>query len=250
MTTSLWPVYVASKGRLDAPTLRSCERDAIPAEIWVAPSEADAYMDAYSDPLLIVETEAQDTGIGPTRRAILDWAREQGQSWIWMLDDDITSTFIGGERAPLRDTLLRVQEELELWPTVSVAGPMLESFAHFGREDRRNPSVYSFFALDTTGPWTFWDHYLEDIDIVMQVLDTGRHALKVGCASFLASPGGMGAGDGGCSTGYANGLGSRAAALLEAKWGDRLTVGKKVFPNGTPSYRPRRSAFTLPEPRA
>ena len=106
--------------------------------------------------------------------------------------------------------------------------------------------MYSFFALATDGPWTFWDHYLEDIDLVMQVLEAGRHVAKFQGTSFNSSSGGMGASPGGCYDGYQRGAGSDAAAALEAKWGDKLTAGSKVFPNGTRSYRPRKSRYTLP----
>lgn len=243
-----YPIYVPSRGRINARTLQTMAMEAIPAKVFVPESEAGEYFDQYSGSKLeIYESPGQDIGIGAVRNEMIEDALAAGATKVWMIDDDITETYVDHRRSSFIDCLEKAEEELNHWPTVGMGGPMLEVWGKRGMRDVRNGSVYSFFRLDIDGPWRFWDTYLEDTDILMQILLEGRHSVKVHSAGFAASPGGMGAAPGGCSDGYRDGEGARASERLEDKWEGLLTFPSKVFPNGTKSYRPRQSMFTMPE---
>lgn len=242
------PIYVPSRGRVKAVTLQTFAREGIPAKVFVPADEADDYANEYSGSALeIYESPGQQVGIGAVRNEMIEDALADGATKVWMIDDDITETYVDHARASFTDALETLEEELTHWPTVGIGGPMLEVWGKRGMRDVRNGSVYSFFRMDIDGPWRFWDTYLEDADMVLQILLEGRHSLKVHRVGFAASPGGMGAAAGGCSDGYRAGEGVRASERLEDKWAGLLTFPSKVFPNGTKSYRPRQSMFSYPE---
>jgi hypothetical protein len=252
------PIYVPSRGRTKAATLQTFAVEGIAASVFVPPDEAQDYADEYSGSSVVVyESPEQKDGIGAVRNAMLADARDRKSPNIWMIDDDIVQTYVDHHKASFTDAIERLEEELNHWPTVRIGGPMLEVWGKRSlllppdmaerRAFVRNASIFSFFLIDTTGPWSFWDTYLEDVDVLMQILLEGYHSVKVRDVGFAASPGGMGATDGGCADGYRSGEGTRASERLEEKWDGLLIAKSKIYPNGTKSYRPRRSVFSMPE---
>ena len=81
-------IYIPSKGRIDNFTGNKLESEQIPFKLFVEPKEYDDYVERWGEHR-VINIGVDDKGIVYVRNFILSYARNRGQSWIWMLDDDI-----------------------------------------------------------------------------------------------------------------------------------------------------------------
>lgn len=113
---TIWPVFIASRGRPLGATAYNLDHDRGPFRLVVEPHEAYLYEARWGRARVLIMGE-DDRGLAYARNFILDRARREGLAWFWMLDDDIAgwSRVVKGRCKPCdpASALLGVQGLLE-----------------------------------------------------------------------------------------------------------------------------------------
>lgn len=216
------PVYVPSKGRAGrSATLSSLSAEEHPA-VWIVtpPEETAAYRDTYgSQSGWHVVPQAGD-GIWGARQSILDHARIEGRRF-WMLDDDCTGAFWREGHRLKRSSLWSVMlamEDVVRARRVAVAmyGPNFRHRAWSGPVTEWDVHLRNFVNLDPAIPFDYWDNVKEDLDMVLQIITSGRHTLRFNAYAFDSPR--MGTTDGGCWDDYLTGALDVASHELPGRW--------------------------------
>lgn len=177
-----FPIFVPSKGRaktatsmplLEVARMRYC--------LVVHPDEAETYRAQYPN-AIICPWQRTGMTLGAIRNLILDYAREEGIKWFWMLDDDITQFRYWGEEVQSAK-ILREMEPI-LLKSQFVMGS-LEHTAYARNAPRNKPyainrAIYQICAVNAEGtkPLRYTDTRLwEDADFQAKVLYAGYHTV-------------------------------------------------------------------------
>jgi len=83
-----FPIYIPSKGRYECITAKQLLNFKIPFKIVIEPQDYNDYEKKWGNYLLVLDRN--DMGISYVRQVIINYAKSNGQKWIWMIDDDIT----------------------------------------------------------------------------------------------------------------------------------------------------------------
>lgn len=240
------PVYIPSRGRLNSGTLRVLAT--VPeARVWVHESEIDDYRYAYGERMPLVAHRAE--GIGAIRQAMLVDARQHGASALWMIDDDIGPFYWRAgprhERVAAMVALRLAEEEIAHWPTVAIGGLQPRRWAALAPTPfAMNTHTGGTVWLRTEGPWSYWPRMMEDLDMTLQVLTAGYHALRLN--DFAYDTPTLGTTQGGCWDAYQSGQLEEDKVAFQERWGDSIVPGR-VATDGTPTPRINRKIFTKPE---
>lgn len=116
------PIYIVSAGRPHCTTAQTLERIGIRG-FYIAVSDTDAslseYLSMWGQERVLTysyESEAQQTdlmdnfedgvcGAAPARNGVIDIAKQRGDRWLWMLDDDFTAFTVPKEGSKSRETV-------------------------------------------------------------------------------------------------------------------------------------------------
>jgi hypothetical protein len=176
-----YPLYIPTKGRADAPmTIRTLQRDGVPARVVVEPSQAEAYRPLLDDRDRLLVLPGDDLGLLATRNWIRDHAEDSGAARHWQLDDNISNFYRAWEgiRVPAHaGVALRVCEDLsDRFANVGVSGLNYDMFApaHAVRTPYfRNCHVYSCTLVSHAMPFRWRLRLNDDTDLCLQALMAG-----------------------------------------------------------------------------
>lgn len=215
-----WPIYVPTKGRAQSSKLLAmvAERLDLDVTVVVEPQEAAAYQAAFPF-LSFAVLGANDRGITYSRSTILELARARGQSWLWMIDDDVGRFYRVVERkcvpADIAEVLLAAQEHVS--PNVGQLALEYQQFAWSASKPAKLNSYCDVcVAVRTEGAPAYRDNTKEDRDFTMQVIASGRDVVRV-CNLAFGAPA-NGSNKGGLHADYAAGKEPKWAANLAAQW--------------------------------
>lgn len=221
------PVYVPSKGRAGrSTTLSALSSEGFQAvTVCTTPSEESRYRESYASQGWTFIQQGRP-GIQGARQAILETARERGEGFIWMLDDDITSVSqrVGSSYpkmafkaalATIESDARAIQEKEADRRTIAMVGPQFRHRAWAGPDYEWDVHLRNFILIN---PWhvEYWDHVKEDLDVVLQYLAKGFNTLRFNSYAFDSPT--MGTLAGGCSEDYAAGALDEATRALVEKW--------------------------------
>ena len=82
----VFPILIPSKKRPESKLFLQLKSEGIPFNIVIEPQDRSDYR-AHSDCLLVLPENNQ--GLAYSRNFVLNYARDRGFDWFWMLDDDI-----------------------------------------------------------------------------------------------------------------------------------------------------------------
>jgi TET-Associated Glycosyltransferase len=207
-----WPIYIPSKSRaLTAKTPRLLEAADIPYCLVLEKEEMGAYIQADYQPWHYLMLPDSNRGIGYARNFILHHAREQGEPWVWIIDDDILHFATVANHRCVRDTaavLRTMEKQIAALPEKSV-----EHLAMIGPEYREtawkhdHPFIWNSYCFVAIGvqPQLLAAHniaydekllMMEDCDFALQILTNGLSTLRFAYIAFDdpeqgSKPGGM-----------------------------------------------------------
>lgn len=180
-----FPIFIPSKGRAGRST--TCANlDAVGRDytLITTPEEAEGYRACYKGEVLPLQREGMR--IGQIRNAIL----EQGQEWVWMMDDDIEKLLgcIGKKKyAHSWEILAWIEEQIISYkmqePRLALAGLTWRMDERKTRGGIWDSQVYHLLAFHLPTLKTIrYDEALffhEDNDILLQILLQGLRTIKL-----------------------------------------------------------------------
>jgi hypothetical protein len=210
--SSVWPIFIASKGRPDGKTFKVLQASSLFFFIFVEREDAALYEETFANntKARIIVLPESNQGIGYVRQFILKWARDAGITWYWMMDDDITGFFKTVNRKTERisaiEALTQCQEELSGMTTIAQAALEYQQFAWSATKKYRWNS-YCDVCVAINVKNTMNVNYRpqlrlkEDRDFTLQILaHTGYRTLRFATISFNVPK--NGSNKGGCQTDY------------------------------------------------
>ncbi len=222
------PVYVPSKGRAGrASTLRSLSEEAHPA-VWIVtpPEETQQYQEAYGSQSGWHVVPQRGEGIWGARQSILEHARVEafaaGGQRFWMLDDDCTGAFWRDaayrlKRSSLSAIMTNMEDVVRRFEApAAMYGPNFRHRAWSGPATEWDVHLRNFVNVDMAIPFDYWDNVKEDLDMVLQIITSGRHTLRFNAYAFDSPR--MGTTEGGCWDDYLTGALDVASQLLPQRW--------------------------------
>jgi hypothetical protein len=191
-----------------------------------------------------------DQGLAYVRNWIIAHARAAtGGGWIWMLDDDITRFFrVEGARcvpAPAGAVLRAAEAQIAARPGATLGALEYQQYAWRATGKPALNGYCDVAVCVHTG--RFRGHFRADMDlkldrdIVLQVLTTGGHTVRVTDHAFAAPK--NGSNKGGLYDDYAqDGREAEASRRLAAAWPGLVTA--IVKPDGRPDAKINWRAFS------
>lgn len=178
-----YPVYIISKGRWENPmTAKFLKADGVPFKILVEPQEYDNYCDALGSEF-VMKLPFKNLGLGsyPARNIAWEDAIKNGYNYHWLFDDNIARMRMtnNGNKTPIDTSLaLNIAEDfVERYENIGIAGFNYESLLIPSGNDKKpfvlNGHVYSGMIIRNDLPFRWRMKYNEDVDLCLQVLDTG-----------------------------------------------------------------------------
>lgn len=197
----LWPIYVPSKGRPKTSTCRLLRDSHVPYSVVVEPQDFESYR-AEQNHSWILTLPENDKGIAFVRNFIKDSATKEGLKWYWMLDDDITNTFLidSGKAAktPIGAVLLTAQKVFARSSLVAQGALEYQQFAWSAKKD--HAFGYCDVAVCINVKKTQNINYRkemelkEDRDFTLQIFASGKLAMRATHCGFAAPKNGSNAG--------------------------------------------------------
>jgi len=209
---SVTPIFVPSKGRPNASTIRLLKESSLQFTVVVEPQDAERYADAPTAVL-----EENNKGIAYVR----SWIKQNaGKGWYWMLDDDITSFYKTANGKSIRvdaaTALLGSQKYFMGDESVAQASLEYQQFAWSSKKPVKYNGYCDVAVCIHAGRTRFCGYreevaLKEDRDFTLQVLSCGYRTARVCAFSFAAPKNGSNAG--GLQDEYAK-VGNEASASL------------------------------------
>lgn len=203
------PIYIPSYDRYQdgrRSTITILERNEVPYNVIVEPEQRRDYLEAIDTRLGTVlvlpdeykakyHTYIEDTdaplGSGPARNFGLEHALENGHSWYWCIDDNITEFYRhqGNHQYTVRDgsAFCAVEDLARQYENVAMAGMRYEMF--FPSREKQPPiafnrRVYSCNLIRTDIGYRWQGRYNEDVDLSLRMLKDGWATIRTN--AFLA----------------------------------------------------------------
>lgn len=190
------PVYIVSKSRHEKRlTSRCLDYMGVPHYMVVEQQQLEDYARGnYGHCTLLVLPPAyqlayetcddlggsKSYGPGPARNFAWDHSLEQGASWHWVMDDNITTFFRLHENRyyqAVDGTTLRAMEDFaERYRNVGMAGPNYYMFTPRRQRHapvRLNTRIYSCNLIRNDVPYRWRGRYNEDTDLSLRMLKDG-----------------------------------------------------------------------------
>lgn len=182
-TDSKYPICIPSKGRADCQkTGKALKTLGVNYRFFVEQTEYEDYC-FHVGKEHVVKMPFDNLGKGsvPARNFIWDWAKENGYSRHWTVDDNITSfaRMTNNRRLCVRGGgFFRAMEDfVDRYENVAMAGPHHKGFVP-DRDKNATPllfnsRVYSCILLDTNLEHRWRGRYNEDTDLSLRLLKDG-----------------------------------------------------------------------------
>jgi hypothetical protein len=177
-------IYIISKGRWERrQTVKTLEEIGINYKIVVEPKEYNNYSKYINKEKIIVTPENfSERGNGgiPVRNFVWNYSINNGETWHWILDDNIESIERYENNMKIKcytGTPFRVIEDFVLrYKNISQAGMNYSNFcpANEARQPIRfNTRVYSCILIRNDMPYRWRGKYNEDTDLSLRMLKDG-----------------------------------------------------------------------------
>jgi len=230
------PIFVTSKGRPGAPTLKLLTEEGIPFSVLVEPQDEKRYEAALGGNKNIVVLPQNDRGLSYARQFALGLARERREGWYWMLDDDILHFYETRQKKTAIISVAEAFRRAEEYVAASLGIIALEyrRYAWNARPRQVSRNSYCDVAVlinaSTSANYRPARYLKVDRDFTLQVLSAGRDTLRLRDVSFSVPA--NGSNKGGLFDTYATGIEERELRDFAAHWPGIVTFHKK--PNGRP----------------
>ena len=235
MSSTLYPIYVISKGRPDCCfSSIALQEDNVPHKVVVEPQELEEYKKHMPDADYLV-TPFSNLGERsiPVRNFIWEHSSNLGAIRHWCVDDNIRKWryFNGHERITINALLAFqiVEEFAQRFSNVGIAGPAYTFFS-LPRQRmppfRKNCHVYSCMLIRNDLPFRWRGPWNEDVDLNLQCLAIKQCTIQL--MAITCDKQATMTMKGGNSTEYQN-LDSRAygSRTLQARWPGIVTLTNK-----------------------
>lgn len=174
-----FPIFIPTKGRAGRATITQVlDESKLQYTLVVEPQEVEDYKAAYPNADLMILAES-DQGITYARQAILDYCREEGISWYWQIDDNISGFRASNEKVTARAALSAAEPYVGDYTNLALVGLDYQQFA-FRQEKPFTVNTRAFCCVltrtDTGIDYRPETEMKEDVDFTLQHLDTGRWA--------------------------------------------------------------------------
>ena len=222
----VFPILIPSKGRPKSKLFDQLKSEGVGFSLIVEPQDVESYS-AHSSHILPLDKD--DGGLAYSRNFALDYARRQGFSWFWMLDDDISKFYrtISRRNMPIAAGECLSASERLFKDNASVAQAALE-YQQFSWSQNKSLAIngYCDVAVCINVKRTKGLHYRqqvelkEDRDFTLQCLSKGFLTVRTCHLSFSAPQ--NGSNDGGLFNVYKAGLERQAVDEMCRIWGPSI----------------------------
>lgn len=175
-----YPIYIPSKGRVDAClTADIFVRDQVPFSLVVESQEHDEYAAAYGENrVLVLPFSNLGQGSIPARNWIKDHSIEAGAKRHWQFDDNIRDfrRYYRRQRIPIRSgiAIRMIEDWTDRYTNVAISGFNYQGFVMFKPTPVIiNCHVYSATLVLNEIPYRWRGRYNEDTDLCLQALAGG-----------------------------------------------------------------------------
>ena len=175
-----YPVYILSKGRWENPMTAKCFLEHnLDFYIVVEPQEEQEYRNVLGDKVLVLPFSNLGMGGTPARNWIWEHAKDNGAKRHWIFDDNIKKfrRLYKGKRIECnpKQSISAIEEFVDRYENIGVAG---FNYTTFCMNEMKHPffynvHVYSALLIDSYLPHRWRLKYNEDVDLCLQVLDSG-----------------------------------------------------------------------------
>ena len=175
-----YPVYILSKGRWENPMTAKCFMEHnLAFNIVVEPQEEKEYRDVLGDRVLILPFSNLGMGGTPARNWIWEHAKENGAKRHWIFDDNIKKfrRLYKGKRIECNpeQSINAIEEFVDRYENIGIAA---FNYTTFCMNEMQHPFFYNVHAysamlIDSYLPHRWRLKYNEDVDLCLQVLDSG-----------------------------------------------------------------------------
>lgn len=242
-----YPIYVASKGRPDAPTFTTLAASNLLYNVLVEPQDEEAYRQARPRGAHFIPLADNDRGLAYVRQRALDIARAAGGEWFWMLDDDIRGFYRAHDRkawpAPADEVLAEAEAAITVDDFVGQGALEYQQYAWSNEPGKITRNSYADVAvLIKSGVMADYREELPlkvDRDFTLQVLASGHDVVRLGWLAFGVP--GNGTNEGGQHDVYDS---LTDDGMRREEWASRRLadlwpgiVEFKVKPNGRPDAK-------------
>lgn len=215
-------IYVASKGRADkCPTITNLFEARADFTVVVEPQDVKAYSKLNVHNTMVLGKNNQ--GIAYARNSILERARFEKQPWIWMLDDDISQTYLvhNGKNVKTPINIVLKTAQLALCDVEGLAIGALE-YGQYSWAAKKPLAMNSYcdvavlINVRRTAHLSYRDGCKEDRDFVLQCLASGYQSARSTRTSFQVPK--NGSNKGGLHDAYASGLENHWSKKMVELW--------------------------------
>ena len=175
-----YPVYILSKGRWENPMTAKCFLEHnLDFYIVVEPQEEQEYRNVLGDKVLVLPFSNLGMGGTPARNWIWEHAKDNGDKRHWIFDDNIKKfrRLYKGKRIECnpKQSINAIEEFVDRYENIGIAG---FNYTVFCMNEMQHPffynvHVYSALLIDSYLPHRWRMKYNEDVDLCLQVLDSG-----------------------------------------------------------------------------
>ena len=175
-----YPVYILSKGRWENPMTAKCFLEHnLDFYIVVEPQEEQEYRNVLGDKVLVLPFSNLGMGGTPARNWIWEHAKDNGDKRHWIFDDNIKKfrRLYKGKRIECnpKQSINAIEEFVDRYENIGIAG---FNYTVFCMNEMQHPffynvHVYSALLIDSYLPHRWRLKYNEDVDLCLQVLDSG-----------------------------------------------------------------------------
>jgi hypothetical protein len=200
----MFPIFVASRGRAkDSYLIKELKGS---KHSWIYVVEPHEFTDyaALLGRERVMMLPSSDRGLAYVRSWILNYCKQQGIGWYWMLDDDITGFFVvkskRNVRTPLKDVFARAEKninDLSARLTLGQIGLEYQQYSwSAGKKYRQNSYCDVCVAINSAVGAKFREEtgLKVDRDFTLQVITSGYSTVRICDIAFSAPKNGSNAG--------------------------------------------------------
>tara|TARA_R110002020_G_scaffold41198_1_gene121492 strand:+ start:1790 stop:2677 length:888 start_codon:yes stop_codon:yes gene_type:complete len=228
-----YPVYIPSKNRIENNlTAKSFIEDNLDFKIVVEPQEYNAYCKAFTKERILCLPK-NDQGLIYSRLWIREHSIKNGHKRHWQFDDNIRNIgrFHKGKRIPCNAKIgIKVVEDFtDRYKNIALSGFNYDTFVRpeVKKPYYLNTHCYSAFLLDNTLEYKWRLEWNDDVDICLQIVDSGYHC-TVQFNTFYANKSATMTVKGGLTTQYKiKDTRYKGACMLRDQWPNYVKVVRK-----------------------
>lgn len=239
-----FPVFIPTRGRWDTIAVtKPLDAARINYTLVVEPQEEDAYRRRFPEAEMLVLAESAR---GPwfARQSILDYCRDNGLAWCWMLDDNIKGFLCGLKPVSARAAMSYAESFVGQYANLAIVSLDYQQYAFRQTKPYSVNRRAACSMLISTAPGADYRadaEIKEDLDFQLQRLAAGMSTVLV--HRFAMDKPAMGrGGKGGCHEYYKEGRQNLATRFIVGVWpgvtnaiakgtGTDVKVDWRRFPN-------------------